>query len=56
MKLKYDKLLSNVAFNFNLRRYNPPGCCNPNFKPFGFESTQCCHPTSLLMVEGGRCM
>ena len=21
LKLKYDKLLSNVAFNFNLRRY-----------------------------------
>jgi hypothetical protein len=22
LKLKYDKLLSNVAFNFNLRRYS----------------------------------
>ena len=22
MKLKYDKLLSNFAFNFNLRHYN----------------------------------
>ena len=23
LKLKHDKLLSNVAFNFNLRRYGP---------------------------------
>ena len=22
MKLKYDEMLSNLAFNFNLRRYN----------------------------------
>jgi hypothetical protein len=35
---------------------NPAGCCNPNFKPFGFQSSQCCHPTSLLILEGDRCM
>ena len=32
-----------------------PGCCNPNFSPFGFQSTQCCHPSTLLLVEGSRC-
>jgi hypothetical protein len=29
LKLKRDELLSNVAFNFNVRRYTPASCWAP---------------------------
>ena len=35
---------------------NPPGCCNANFDPYGYASTQCCDPVKLVVVEGAQCM